>query len=252
MSVQATLTVEYGLTNPTEQPFENTWSEEMVSVLTGGWISLILLAVGILGIWVEFKSPGFGAAGAIGAIALGLLIFGHHLVGLAEIPEILLIVVGVVLILVEVLFIPGTFVCAVAGSLSVLAGLILSFQGFTIPSPVEAPWQVGIFMSSLGRVILGFLGAAIGLVVAMRFLPRAPVVLGAQITATAPAPAGVSDPDMTGRKGHAVTPLVPGGKAEFDGQVHDVMADGEFVAEGEPVRVLRVEDFRIIVGREKR
>ena len=243
---------DYGLVNPEKTVIVSTWSEDLVGFLTGGMVSVILLILGILGIWVEFKSPGFGAAGALGILALGLFLFSHHLVGLAEVPEIMLIVLGMILVLVEVLLFPGTFVFAISGAFCILGGLILSFQGFTIPNPVDAPWQVDVFMSSIGRVILGFIGAMMGLIVAMRFLPRAPVVLSAQITATAPAPAGVSEADLVGKKGHAVTPLSPGGKAEVDGQVHDVMAEGEYVAKGEPVTIIRIEDFRIIVGREKR
>ena len=49
-----------------------------------------------------------------------------------------------------------------------------------------------------------------------------------------------------------MTPLRPSGKIEIDGEIYDVVAEGEFVAQGEPVEVLRSEGIRIVVGRAKR
>ncbi len=50
----------------------------------------------------------------------------------------------------------------------------------------------------------------------------------------------------------AVTPLRPGGKIEIDGQVLDVVSEGEFVAAGEQVEVLKVEGMRTLVRKAKR
>jgi membrane-bound serine protease (ClpP class) len=49
-----------------------------------------------------------------------------------------------------------------------------------------------------------------------------------------------------------MTPLRPGGKVQVDGQILDVVAEGEFVAPGEPVEIVRVEGPRIVVARTKR
>ena len=49
------------------------------------------------------------------------------------------------------------------------------------------------------------------------------------------------------KKGVAVTVLRPAGMAEFDGVKLNVVSDGEFIPEGERVRVSRVEGNRIVV-----
>lgn len=231
-----------------------SWSESLVGFVTSPVVSMLLLVVGVLGIWIELKTPGFGAAGIVGIVAMALFLFGHHLAGLAEISEVLLIVFGVVLIFVEIFFFPGVGVFAIGGALCILAGLILAMQTFVLPSPETAPWQMDAFLSSIGRVIASFVGASIGLLLVLRFLPRVPVVgrvvLQAAIEGAAPMPA--AEAALAGKEGHAVTPLRPGGKVEVGGQMLDVVAEGEFVAQGEPVVVLRVEGMRIVVGKLKR
>lgn len=245
---------DFGLAGPVEIEIESSWSEDLVGFLTSPLVSTILLAIGVLGLWVEFKTPGFGVPGIAGILALALLLFGHHLAGLAQWGEILLIVAGLGLILAELLLVPGVGVLAIAGVLCVFVGLVLSFQDFALPDPQGAPWQVDLFLSSVGRVLFGFAGATLGFLALLRFLPRVPVlnalVLQARIEGTAPAASGVSH--LVGRRGHALTPLRPGGKVQVDGQILDVVAEGEFVAPGEPVEVLRVEGLRIVVGKTKR
>lgn len=242
------------LSSPVEEFLAPSWSEKLVGFLSHPLVSFLLLAVGILGIWVEFKTPGFGAAGAIGVLAIALLLFGNYLVGLAEIPEILLFAVGVGLVAVEIFVLPGTGVFAVLGILCVFAGLILSFQDFTLPDPQGAPWQVDVFVHSLGRIVGSFAAATVGLLAILRFLPRVPflgrMVLQDEIAAAAPAPE--APPDLVGRTGHAVTPLRPGGKVEVDGQILDVVSEGEFVAAGEPVEILRVDGMHTLVRKAKR
>ncbi|HLF94455.1 MAG TPA: NfeD family protein [Planctomycetota bacterium] len=243
-----------GIAGPVETTLVPTWSETLAAFLTSGIASTILLVVGILGVWIELKTPGFGVPGIVGLVAFALLLFGHHLAGLAQAPEILLFVLGVVLVVVELVWFPGTGFFAIAGVGCALAGLVLSLQDFALPDVKGSPWQMDVLLSSVGRVMVSFLAAGLGFVALIRALPKLPMfgrlALQADLPGVAPAP--VTDPDLPGRRGHAVTPLHPGGKIEVDGRVHDVVAEGEFVAQGEPVEVLRVEGFRIVVGKVKR
>lgn len=244
-----------GLESPVETTIVNTWSEDLVAVLTSPGISFVIMLIGLLGVWVELKSPGFGVAGVIGVLALALFFFAHHLAGLAQAVDILLFVAGVALVAVEIFLLPGTGIFAVAGVICVFSGLVLSYQDFVLPDPTGAPWQVGVFAESIARVILSLVGAILGFLVIGRFLPKMPManrlVLQAQVAGTAPAPAG-DTAELVGRHGHAVTPLRPSGKIEIDGDSHDVVAEGEFIAVGEPVEVLRVDGAVVVVAKVKR
>jgi membrane-bound serine protease (ClpP class) len=131
---------------------------------------------------------------------------------------------------------------------------VLSLQGFVIPDVHGAPWQVDLFLSSFGRIMVAFLGAGIGFFSLIRFLPKVPMfgrlVLQTELSGSAPSQAA-GTPALAGRRGHALTPLRPSGKVDIDGTIFDVVADGEFVALGEPVEVIRIEGIRIVVGRAK-
>jgi membrane-bound serine protease (ClpP class) len=243
-----------GLSDVTELTIGPSWSENLVGLLTSDVGAMLLLIVGLLGLWIELKTPGFGLPGIAGIAALLLYFFGHYLAGLAQALDIALFVVGVGLVLVELLVVPGTGIFAVLGLLCVAAGLVLSLQGFALPAPASAPWEVDILLSSLGRVLTSLAAAVLIFAILLRFLPRIPwasrLVLQTELAGAAPALSTASA--LEGRHGHAATPLRPGGKIAIDGQVLDVVADGEWIAQGEPVEILRVEGWRVVVARVKR
>ena len=244
-----------GIAPPVERTIEPTWSERLAGFLTQGMVTTVLLVAGLLGFWLEFKHPGVSLPGVVGAVAFFLLFFGSHLAGLAEIPEILLFVAGLALIAVEVFLLPGVGVFALAGIVCVLAGLILSLQTFGWPDS-DKPWQVGILLESIGRVLASLVAAGTLAFISLRFLPRVPVfgrlVLQSSLTdAASPAPPRAELP-RAGDRGHAVTLLRPAGKIEVDGAVFDAVAGGEFVAPGEPVEVVRVEASHLVVSKVKR
>jgi membrane-bound serine protease (ClpP class) len=107
----------------------------------------------------------------------------------------------------------------------------------------------------VGRVLVAFVAAGVGFVSIVRFLPKVPLfgrlVLQTELAGTAPSLEAAAHRDLSGCRGHAVTPLRPSGKIQIDGEIYDVVAEGEFVAQGEPVEVLRSEGIRIVVGRAK-
>lgn len=242
------------LAAPVEIQIVPSWSESLVAVITSDVVAMILLVIGVVGLWIEFKTPGFGVPGVVGTAALLLYFFGHSLAGLAQATDIVLFVIGVALVLVEILLLPTGGILAILGVLFAGAGLILSLQGFTLPDTTSAPWEVDVLLSSVGRTLTSLVAATVLFLIALRFLPRLPVanrlVLQANIGGTAPGPS--TAPGLAGRHGHATTPLRPGGKIAVDGEILDVVAEGEFVAAGEPVEVLRVEGMRIVVARTKR
>ncbi|MEG3070416.1 MAG: NfeD family protein [Candidatus Syntrophopropionicum ammoniitolerans] len=50
-----------------------------------------------------------------------------------------------------------------------------------------------------------------------------------------------------GKEGTAFTPLRPAGTAEVAGQRLDVVTEGEFIHSGMQIRVIKVENIRIVV-----
>ena len=75
----------------------------------------------------EITTPGWGVPGTAGFIALALFFGARMLTGLAGLEVVLLFVLGVGLLLLEILVIPGFGIAGVLGIVAVLASLFLSF-----------------------------------------------------------------------------------------------------------------------------
>ena len=56
---------------------------------------------------------------------------------------------------------------------------------------------------------------------------------------------------MLGQIGKAMTPLVPAGKADFDGELIDVVSDGVAVDKNAIVEVIEVAGNRVVVKEKK-
>jgi membrane-bound serine protease (ClpP class) len=92
-----------------------TWAENLVRLLTHPIISSLLITIGMLGIILELRTPGFGVPGALGIASLALFFWGHWLVALAGWEELLLFGSGIVLLILEIFVIPGFGIAGVLG-----------------------------------------------------------------------------------------------------------------------------------------
>ena len=72
-----------GLPNAEKRILEITLAERVARLIAG--IAPILMIIGLGGLWLEFKTPGFGIFGIAGITCLLLFFFGHHIAGLAGI-----------------------------------------------------------------------------------------------------------------------------------------------------------------------
>jgi membrane-bound serine protease (ClpP class) len=54
---------------------------------------------------------------------------------------------------------------------------------------------------------------------------------------------------LVSKTGISITPLRPAGKVLIDGETYDVVTDGFFISENEPIKVTSVEGGRILVQR---
>lgn len=239
-----------GLSNATVETVAMNWSEELVRLLSA-WSFLIFLAACVFA-YVEFKLPGFGLPGITSALLFGLLFFGKYLGGVAEVQEIFLFFLGLVLIGVEVFVAPGTFFFAAAGLVCALLGLWLSFHDFLLPSNAfersTVVTHVGAFVAAIGLTI------AFGLTLG-RLLPSMPL-LGRLVST--PSEGGLAGWDrqagdaaaatLLGRVGRATTDLRPAGKIRVEREVLDAVSSGEYVPAGTAVKIIAAEGRRLTVA----
>lgn len=143
-----------------------TWAETLVRFLTHPVISSLLMTVGLLGLLVEIRTPGFAVPGTVGLISLGLFFWGHWIVQLAGWEELLLIGIGLLLLGLEVFVIPGVTVAGIAGIVALVAGL-----GMTL---VGAGATLSVVITALGQVAISVLLAMAGAFAFVRALPSLP------------------------------------------------------------------------------
>ncbi|MGB8436062.1 MAG: NfeD family protein [Burkholderiales bacterium] len=220
------------------------WAENVVRFLTHPIVSSLLITMAMLGIIIELRTPGFGVPGALGVASLGILFWGHWLVQLAGFEELLLVAAGVILLALELLVVPGFGVVGILGIIAIIASLVLTLTG-----PGAAP---AFIVAAATRVVFSVLIALLASLVLFRFLPRLPfgrrLILERGLTA---AQGYVSTPEgdaaLLGKTGRTSSALRPAGIAEFDGRRVDVVSEGELVEAGQPIEVIRVDGYRIVV-----
>lgn len=214
--------------------------------LTHPVLSSLLISMGMIGIMVELRTPGFGIAGGVGLGSLALFFWGHWLVQLAGWEELLLAGMGLLLLMLEIFVIPGFGISGVLGIAAVLGALALSMvgTGATAAVIIDAVW----------RVVLSLLAALLAGLVLLRFLPRLPMarrmILQADLgSGPAHGSAPETDQHWLGKRGQAVSVLRPAGIAEIEDARVDVVSDGELIEADTPIEVMRVDGNRIVVRR---
>jgi len=221
-----------------------TWAESLVRFLTHPVVSSLLMTLGIMGIIVEIRVPGFGLPGLMGLVSLGLFFWGHTLVQLAGWEEFLLVSLGLILVAMEIFFIPGFGIVGILGIVSLLGGLGLSLIGS------GATWDS--WLSAMGQVSLSILIAILVALFLLRYFQRLPFGKRLLLKTTLLSKEGYAsspeeDQRWLGKQGTAATDLHPSGIAHLNGDRLDVVSDGDFINAGQPVEVVRVDGNRIVV-----
>lgn len=95
----------------------------------GTWINAIgplLLIMGMVGLYFEFSSPGFGLPGIVGIAAFALYFFGGYVAGLSGSEWAVVFVVGLILVGLELFVFPGTIISGVSGAVLMLAAIVMA------------------------------------------------------------------------------------------------------------------------------
>lgn len=232
---------------------EPTGFEQIALWLTA--LAPVLLLLGMIGAYIEFKTPGVGVAGVVSAICFALFFLGHYLAGLAGWEVVALFILGVILVLIEILFFAhSTIIFGMVGVFLMIASLLWTMIDRYPQQPFLPTGKM--LAIPLLNMFIALVGALIVIALLARYLPRTsfyrrfalmdsnpsgPSLAGAPrhfATALALAP---------GMQGTAVTVLRPSGKARFADHVVDVVTEGEFIAQETPVTVIQTDGMRVVV-----
>ena len=203
-------------------------------------ISPILLIIGIIGLYIEFKTPGFGLPGIIGITAFAIYFLGGYVAGLSAAGWVIVFVIGVILVMVELFVVPGTFIAGITGGVLMLVALVMGMVDVYPGSPaVPSLPDLKMPLQDLSIAVLVSLVVALAIA---RFLPQTPMFqrLVSQTASGVESVAAIEAhlSSRVGQTGVTIAPLCPGGKARFGEELLDVITRGEMVAKGRTVRIV--------------
>ncbi len=177
--------------------------------------------------------------------------------GLANWLEILLVLAGVVLLLLELLILPGFGIAGITGIICLIGG----FLGMLIKNPPDRfPWprdplEWQVFTQGVLGLLIGIGGFGVFAFLAGRYLPRLRLLSGLVLT-----PPGGSDTlplqvqaapasglPRPGQIGQVESTLRPIGKVRFDRLLVECSSYGQFVGPGQQVKVVDVKGTKVFV-----
>ena len=200
------------------------WRTGILGILSNPQLALILMMIGIYGLFFEFTSPGFGVPGVAGLICLLLALYAFQLLPINW-AGVALIAIGATLMLAEA-FLPSFGALGIGGIVAFVTGALFLIDteapGFGIP----LPFIIGLALVSAALLL------AIG-TLAARTRNRA-VVSGRE--------------DLIDSVGVITSITTDGAWARVHGELWQVAA-AEGLTPGDHVRVTAIDGLRLQVER---
>ena len=245
---------EYGLEDDPRLA-EPNWVDDLVRALAHPAIASILVLIGLAGVYVEVQMPGIGLGGFVATVAFTLYFWANFLDGTATSFEIVLFLVGIACLVMEVFIIPGFGIFGLGGGAMVLISLVLASQTFVMPTSDSEVVQLRDSLLIVGCAVVGFVGVATML---RKYLPNTPVLnrllleeMNPEITEQLAERESMTHyENLIGSSGVTTTQLTPSGKARLDGELVDVISNGDVIPADAEIEVIEVHGNRVIVRAE--
>ncbi len=247
--------------------YESSWAEEFAVFL--GYITPLLMGVGLVMLIVEMKTPMFGLLGITGIILMLIAFFGQHVAGLAGYEAIIFLVIGVLLLALEIFVIPGTSIAGFLGALSIMFGIVWSFADVW-PKPAKPGeegeglgWTVSFDSIETGLVNLAITTVVVFVILGIiwKYLPKTPLFSRIVMEGQSAGPSTISMgggtvtqegslPDV-GSVGVVVMDLHPTGEIEIDGKRYEATVQIGTLPRGEDVIVTGYKSFALLVDKQE-
>ncbi|WP_026476297.1 NfeD family protein [Alkaliphilus transvaalensis] len=208
----------------------------LAQFLTSSYITPILLTLGFIGLLVELFTPGFGVGGTVGLVAFGLYFGGSILAGYAGGGIVIIFLIGIALLTIEA-FAPGFGVAGLGGLLAIAASIVFAANSI---------------VTAITSLVIAFILTIVAAILLLKYGPRLrffdKVVLGAEEKAELGYTSNYSRyNEFVGEVGIVKTFLRPAGTIEVNGELLDVVSEGDYIESGTTVKIIKVEGRRIIV-----
>lgn len=245
---------------PNIQQLKPTWAESIARFLNNGWMTFLLITIGLIALAVEISVPGISVGGLTSMLCFGLFFWSRFAAGTSGWLEVMLFVMGLVFIACEFFVIPGFGIAGLGGVALVMGSLVMASRRVFIPANSEQ-------LAGLGYDVLTVVGAFVGFLIAMivmanyighipglsRLTLQPPVAMDGEANGIL-TDASEQTVDLPGWQrisvgdvGTAVGPLRPAGRIDVDDYFVDVVTEGDFIDDDAQVRVIAKQGAKVIV-----
>lgn len=249
-SIEALLEALYPSGEYRMERFELTYSETWSKALAN-WAP-ILLGIGMLLLFIEFKTPGFGAFGIAGIGMVGLFFISQNLAGLAGNEAWLVFVLGLIAFGIELFVLPGFFVFGLLGLLMMVGAVLFAMVDFW-PGEIS-PLSFELLQMPLQNLAMAVGIALIGALIFARlfkgsFVERSLVLSRSLDSGMDEAEDGNTGSinELIGKKGRTITRLNPTGIIEIEGRQYEAHAEINYIEKDQSVLVCSADNFKIDV-----
>jgi membrane-bound serine protease (ClpP class) len=204
---------------------EMGWMATFLHAIANPDIAYILMTLGVLGIIFEIATPGIGAAGIAGVIAL-LLSFYSLAVLPVNFVGIALIVLAMIMFIAEIK-VQSHGILGIGGAVALILGGLLLFNTSASYLKVGRPVLIIVALLALAFFTL--------------------VVAKARGAMRRPQATGLTS--LVGAQGVTLSPLDLQGQVRVRGEIWKARTEGESLLRDERIEVLRVEGLTLVVRR---
>lgn len=243
------------------QAYQMDWKTQFFVFLATPLVSSILFMGLMIGAYMEISNPGLSLPGFIAGTCLFLIVLSSFSLQIANWLELILLLTGLLLILVELFILPTFGLLGVLGIILFIAGLF----GMLLPSLDSVKFEYDTqSLNAAGQYFLKRLAWLCGSVIlssiviaflASYVLPSFSafnrfVLSGYEQDASKGYVAGENPSEMpkAGDRAIVFATLRPGGKIMVQDKIYDAISSGDLIEAGETVVVAAVEGSTVIVN----
>lgn len=242
----------------TIEEYQLDWKGRFFAFLSNPIVSSLIFLGMILGFYIEINTPGFGVAGTVAVTCLFLIILSSFALEAANWLELILLLTGCVIILVELFILPTFGLLGFIGIIAFLVGLF----GMMLPGAESFSYDFNtqtfnaageVFMEHLAWLSGTLIAAFILMLLFSRYVtPNLKIfrrfVLAGNEQEGYIAVEKTEDLPSPGTQGIALTTLRPSGKIVISDKIYDGISYGSFIEKGAKIVVQRIEGSSIVVN----
>lgn len=216
-------------------------SDRILLFFTSPLVSGILLTLGIVGLFFEVKTPGWGVGGTVGLLCLAAFFTTQIMLNPSVWGAPVLFVIGVILLAIEIFIIPGFGLVGITGLLLIFGALL---------------WALGMDNLRQSAAVLAASLVASALLIALLFklVPKTRTFRKIVLLDSGKDYVRPTDHDnlslQKGTRGTALTPLRPAGIIKVDEAKIDAVSEGDFINAGETVVIMSIDGMKVTVRKE--